>query len=69
MRLGRLVVAPALREPLLGTIEDTAAAVSVIDQLALADLIVRAATTTGTSGGSGSSTGGPVRSSPHAWRR
>jgi GntR family transcriptional regulator/MocR family aminotransferase len=41
MRIGWLVVPPALREPLLDTIEDTAAAVSVIDQLALADLIAR----------------------------
>jgi GntR family transcriptional regulator/MocR family aminotransferase len=41
MRLGWLVVPPALREPLLDTIEDTAAAVPVIDQLALADLIAR----------------------------
>jgi GntR family transcriptional regulator/MocR family aminotransferase len=41
MRIGWLVVPPALREPLLDTIEDTAAAVPVIDQLALADLIAR----------------------------
>jgi GntR family transcriptional regulator/MocR family aminotransferase len=41
MRLGWLVVPRALREPLLDTIEDTAAAVPVIDQLALADLIAR----------------------------
>jgi DNA-binding transcriptional MocR family regulator len=41
MRLGWLVVPPVLREPLLEVIEDTAAAVPVIDQLALADLITR----------------------------
>jgi GntR family transcriptional regulator/MocR family aminotransferase len=41
MRLGWLVAPPAVREPLLEVIEDTAAAVSVIDQLALADLITR----------------------------
>jgi GntR family transcriptional regulator/MocR family aminotransferase len=41
MRLGWLVVPPALRGPLLETIEDAAAAVPVIDQLALADLIGR----------------------------
>jgi GntR family transcriptional regulator / MocR family aminotransferase len=41
MRLGWLVVPPAIREPLLQVVEDTAAAVSVIDQLALADLITR----------------------------
>ena len=41
MRIGWLVVPPALREPLLETAEDTVAAVPVIDQLALADLIAR----------------------------
>ena len=41
VRLGWLVVPPAIREPLLEVIEDTAAAVPVIDQLALADLIAR----------------------------
>jgi GntR family transcriptional regulator/MocR family aminotransferase len=41
MRLGWLVVPPAIHEPLLEVIDDTAAAVSVIDQLALADLITR----------------------------
>jgi GntR family transcriptional regulator / MocR family aminotransferase len=41
MRLGWLVAPPVLREPLLEVVEDTAAAVPVIDQLALADLITR----------------------------
>ncbi|MGH3382823.1 MAG: PLP-dependent aminotransferase family protein, partial [Actinoallomurus sp.] len=40
-RMGWLVVPTALREPLLAAIEETAAAVPVIDQLALADLITR----------------------------
>jgi GntR family transcriptional regulator/MocR family aminotransferase len=41
MRLGWLVAPPVLREPLLEVVEDTAAAVPAIDQLALADLITR----------------------------
>ncbi|TQM00337.1 GntR family transcriptional regulator [Actinoallomurus bryophytorum] len=41
MRIGWLVTPPALREPLLEVIEETSAAVPVIDQLALADLIAR----------------------------
>lgn len=41
MRLGWLVVPPALRGPLLESVADTAAAVPAIDQLALADLIDR----------------------------
>jgi GntR family transcriptional regulator/MocR family aminotransferase len=40
-RMGWLVVPPALHEPLLEAAEEIAAAVPVIDQLALADLIAR----------------------------
>ena len=39
MRLGWLVVPPALRRPLLETIETSGAAVPVIDQLAFTDLL------------------------------
>ncbi len=41
MRIGWLVLPAALRAPLLDMVEETAAAVPVIDQLALADLITR----------------------------
>ena len=41
MRLGWLVVPPALRLPLLDAVEETGAAVPVVDQLALADLLAR----------------------------
>ncbi|MFB9840514.1 aminotransferase-like domain-containing protein, partial [Actinoallomurus acaciae] len=41
VRIGWLVVPEEIREPLLDTLEDTAAAVPVLDQLALADLIAR----------------------------
>jgi GntR family transcriptional regulator / MocR family aminotransferase len=41
IRLGWLIVPPSLRAPLLDTIRETGAAVPVLDQLALADLIAR----------------------------
>ncbi|MDN3352050.1 PLP-dependent aminotransferase family protein [Actinomadura sp. DC4] len=41
MRIGWLVVPPALREPLLDSIEETSSAVPAVNQLALADLIAR----------------------------
>ncbi|WP_328808347.1 MocR-like pyridoxine biosynthesis transcription factor PdxR [Nonomuraea montanisoli] len=41
MRLGWLVVPPALREPLLRVIEETGAAVPAVHQLAFADLVAR----------------------------
>jgi DNA-binding transcriptional MocR family regulator len=41
MRLGWLVVPPALREPVLRAMEETGATVPAIDQLAFADLLER----------------------------
>ncbi|GAA4611177.1 PLP-dependent aminotransferase family protein [Actinoallomurus liliacearum] len=41
MRLGWLVVPPAVREPLLRAVEETGATVPAIDQLAFADLLER----------------------------